>query len=61
MHENSWIKSGNLCGLCEGTELKDINRKFIRSYNPNEKKENRSIKNNSIKESDVEDASSKSN
>lgn len=35
MHEDSWINSGNLCGACEGTVLKDISHKYLKSYNPN--------------------------
>lgn len=61
MHESCWIKNGNLCGLCEGTELKDINFKFIQSYNPNEKKDNKNIITDSINDSNIEVASSKSN
>lgn len=60
MHESCWIENGNLCGLCEGTELKDINRKFIQYYIPNEKKGNRNIKNNTINDFHVEDTSSNS-
>lgn len=32
MHESSWINNGNLCGVCEGTELKDINSKVVKEY-----------------------------
>ena len=61
MHESCWIKNGNLCGLCEGTELKDINFKFIQSYNPNKKKDNKNNRTDSINDSNIEVASSKSN
>lgn len=32
MHENCWINNGNFCGVCEGTELKDINSKIVKEY-----------------------------
>lgn len=32
MHESSWIDNGNLCGICEGTNLREINQKYLESY-----------------------------
>lgn len=40
MHEHSWLNNGNLCGACEGTVLKDISHKYLKSYKPNSKKSN---------------------
>ena len=30
MHESSWIDNGNLCGICEGTNLREINQKPLK-------------------------------
>lgn len=40
MHEYSWINNGNLCGACEGTVLKDISHKYLKSYNSNINRKN---------------------
>lgn len=40
MHDYNWINNGNLCGACEGTVLKDISHKYLKSYKPNSKKSN---------------------
>lgn len=34
MHKNCWVENGNLCGICEGQELRNINHKYLESYNP---------------------------
>lgn len=33
MHESSWTDNSNICGICEGTKLREINQKYLESYN----------------------------